>query len=72
MLDVGSGSGYLTACFSRAMQLKHGDANKGLVVGIEHQAELVKRGIDHVKMDDPSLLESGRIMFIGNYNFLDC
>lgn len=64
MLDVGSGSGYLTACFSRAITSKVGE-NDALVVGIEHQPELVKRGIDNISSDDPSLIESGKVLIVG-------
>lgn len=51
VLDVGSGSGYLTACFARAV------GPTGLVVGVEHQPALVKLGRDNITKDDPSLLE---------------
>lgn len=64
VLDVGSGSGYLTACFSRAISSKEG-VNNSLVVGIEHQPELVKRGIDNISKDDASLLDSGRVIIVG-------
>lgn len=64
VLDVGSGSGYLTACFARAVTRKNG-SDAGLVVGIENQPPLVKLGIKNVMADDPSLIESGRVMIIG-------
>lgn len=63
-MDVGSGSGYLTACFTRAIAAKEG-ANNALVVGIEHQPELVKRGIDNINKDDATLLESGKVVIVG-------
>ncbi|KAG4066928.1 hypothetical protein HA402_007676 [Bradysia odoriphaga] len=63
VLDVGSGSGYLTACFARAIPLKAG-TNNALVVGIEHQPELVKMGIDNISKDDCSLLESGKVLIV--------
>ena len=55
-LDVGSGSGYLTACFARMM------GESGLSVGIEHIGELVNKSIENVSNDDPSLIESGRVV----------
>lgn len=64
VLDVGSGSGYLTACFARAITSKEG-ANTALVVGIEHQPELVKKGIDNINKDDSSLLEAGKVLIVG-------
>lgn len=64
VLDVGSGSGYLTACFARAVTRKNG-SGAGLVVGIENQPPLVKLGIKNVMTDDPSLIESGQVVIIG-------
>ncbi|XP_037550841.1 l-isoaspartyl protein carboxyl methyltransferase, like isoform X3 [Nematolebias whitei] len=57
-LDVGSGSGYLTACFARMT------GPSGRVVGIEHIDELVQMSIKNVQADDPELLSSGRVRFI--------
>lgn len=58
VLDVGSGSGYLTACFARHI------GSDGVVVGVEHQPQLVKLGTENIRKDDPSLLDSGRIKLI--------
>lgn len=58
VLDVGSGSGYLTACFARMV------GNTGKVVGIEHIDHLVNTAIQNVEQDDPALLGSGRIKFV--------
>uniref|UniRef100_A0A3Q3JC13 Protein-L-isoaspartate O-methyltransferase n=1 Tax=Monopterus albus TaxID=43700 RepID=A0A3Q3JC13_MONAL len=57
-LDVGSGSGYLTACFAKMT------GPSGRVVGIEHIDELVQMSIKNVQADDPELLSSGRIRFV--------
>ncbi|XP_053700753.1 l-isoaspartyl protein carboxyl methyltransferase, like [Synchiropus splendidus] len=57
-LDVGSGSGYLTACFARMT------GPTGRVVGVEHIGKLVQRSIRNVEADDPELLSSGRIKFV--------
>ncbi|XP_030630806.1 l-isoaspartyl protein carboxyl methyltransferase, like [Chanos chanos] len=57
-LDVGSGSGYLTACFARMV------GPSGKVVGIEHIDELVQRSLRNVQADDPELLSSGRIKLV--------
>nr|XP_025036414.1 protein-L-isoaspartate(D-aspartate) O-methyltransferase [Pelodiscus sinensis] len=57
-LDVGSGSGILTACFSRMV------GPQGQVVGIDHIKELVDDSINNVKKDDPTLLSSGRVKLI--------
>uniref|UniRef100_A0A8C9F511 Protein-L-isoaspartate(D-aspartate) O-methyltransferase n=1 Tax=Pavo cristatus TaxID=9049 RepID=A0A8C9F511_PAVCR len=63
-LDVGSGSGILTACFSRMV------GPKGQVVGIDHIKELVDDSINNVKKDDPTLLSSGRVKLIGEHQTL--
>uniref|UniRef100_A0ACB8GBX9 Protein-L-isoaspartate(D-aspartate) O-methyltransferase n=2 Tax=Sphaerodactylus townsendi TaxID=933632 RepID=A0ACB8GBX9_9SAUR len=57
-LDVGSGSGILTACFARMV------GPKGQVVGIDHIKELVDDSINNVRKDDPSLQSSGRVKLV--------
>ncbi|XP_044024279.1 protein-L-isoaspartate(D-aspartate) O-methyltransferase isoform X1 [Siniperca chuatsi] len=57
-LDVGSGSGILSACFARMV------GPKGKVIGIDHIKELVDDSITNVKKDDPSLITSGRVKLI--------
>ncbi|XP_018565147.1 protein-L-isoaspartate(D-aspartate) O-methyltransferase isoform X2 [Anoplophora glabripennis] len=60
-LDVGSGSGYLTACM--AMML----GEKGIAVGIDHIPELVEVSKQNILKDHPELLESGRVqLFAGD------
>lgn len=54
VLDVGSGSGYLTACFAR--MIEHGQ-----VIGVEHQPSLAQLGRENIRRDDASLLDSGRV-----------
>jgi len=55
-LDIGSGSGYLTAC----MAIMVGE--KGKAVGIDHISELVTKSIENVKKDNPDLLDSQRVI----------
>lgn len=57
-LDVGSGSGILTACFARMV------GQNGKVIGIDHIKELVDDSINNVKKDDPMLLTSGRVRLV--------
>ncbi|NWX48942.1 PIMT methyltransferase, partial [Steatornis caripensis] len=57
-LDVGSGSGYLTACFARMM------GPTGKAVGVEHIKELVHESVRNVQEDDPTLLSSGRVKLV--------
>eukprot|EP00898_Chlorokybus_atmophyticus_P000387 jgi/Chlat1/1349/Chrsp119S01771 len=69
-LDVGSGSGYLTAI----MALMVGE--QGVAVGIEHIPELVQSAIQAVKKTPAaSLLESGALKFLvgdGRQGYPDC
>ncbi|KAI3653741.1 hypothetical protein MP228_001688 [Amoeboaphelidium protococcarum] len=58
VLDVGSGSGYLSACFARVI------GPTGHVVGIDHVPSLVDQSIENVRRDDATLIESGRLQLI--------
>jgi len=55
VLDVGSGSGYLTACLARMV------GKEGKVIGIDVIEPLVKWSKDNVRNDDPQLLDTGCI-----------
>lgn len=62
VLDVGSGSGYLTVCFARYI---HKSENAtGFVVGIEHHPKLVELGRNNIKADDETLLDTGKVILI--------
>lgn len=66
VLDVGSGSGYLTACFARMI------GGSGQVVGVEHQPSLVKLGVKNIRKDEAALIDSGRIKIIEGDGRLGC
>jgi protein-L-isoaspartate(D-aspartate) O-methyltransferase len=53
VLDVGSGSGYLTACMARLVQ------PGGKVIGIEHISELVQLSIKNISKNGRSLFDDG-------------
>jgi len=55
ILDVGSGSGYLGACFARL------SGKDGRVIGIDVIPELVDWSIQNMNKDDPELLKSGKV-----------
>eukprot|EP00288_Rhodomonas_lens_P017148 CAMPEP_0177700968 /NCGR_PEP_ID=MMETSP0484_2-20121128/6370_1 /TAXON_ID=354590 /ORGANISM="Rhodomonas lens, Strain RHODO" /LENGTH=216 /DNA_ID=CAMNT_0019212189 /DNA_START=43 /DNA_END=690 /DNA_ORIENTATION=+ len=58
-LDVGSGSGYLTACMALMVGVQ------GLAVGIEHVPDLVTKSLENFKKDGKnSLLESGNLRVV--------
>lgn len=59
VLDVGSGSGYLTSCIA------HMIGPKGNVYGIDHVKELVQQSESNIKRDCDDLLISGRIKLLG-------
>jgi protein-L-isoaspartate(D-aspartate) O-methyltransferase len=56
VLDVGSGSGYLTAVFAHMVQ------PNGHVVGIEHIKELCDYSLQNIKTDNPYLLKNAEIV----------
>lgn len=64
-LDVGSGSGYLSACLARANRMAGDKSNDKIVVGIEHQPDLVELGIKNVNADDPNLIGNGELVIVG-------
>lgn len=66
ILDVGSGSGYLTACFARFVKNK-GHHQDTKIIGIEHQANLVALSKENLNKDDTSFLESGYVMIVREY-----
>jgi len=53
VLDVGSGSGYLSACFAAMV------GEKGKVIGIDRVRELVRWSKENVMNDNPQFLEKG-------------
>jgi len=57
-LDVGSGSGYLTACMAMMV------GPTGKAVGIENISKLVKMSIENVRSGNPDLLESNRMKLV--------
>lgn len=63
ILDVGSGSGYLTACFYRYIQAQK-DNDHTLVVGIEHQPDLVSTSKSNLNNDDDKMLKSGKLIIV--------
>jgi len=56
VLDVGSGSGYLSACFSRMV------GKEGKVIGIDVVESLVEKAKQNMNKDEPSLLAEGRVV----------
>ena len=58
ILDVGSGSGYLTVALSKMTN------DTGLVVGVEHIPELYNFGLQNVKKHHADLLKNKKIIFV--------
>lgn len=63
-LDVGSGSGYLTAC----MAVMVGET--GRVIGVEHMPDLVELSKQNIRKGNAHLLDSGRLKIFGVYHLL--
>jgi len=63
VLDVGSGSGYLTACFASIL-VDSFPNDSGLVIGIDILPELVEYSISCTKKGNPNLMApSGPVLF---------
>ena len=61
VLDVGSGSGYLCACFSVMME------GEGKIVGIDHIDSLVETSIENLNKNFSEEMKSGHIeMIVGD------
>lgn len=64
VLDVGSGSGYLTAIFHRLVSPEN-DNSGGKVVGIDHVPQLVEWSVSNLKRDGlGQALDDGKIEMI--------
>ena len=61
VLDVGSGSGYLSLCFT---ELIGPSAGGGKVVGVEHIPELVEQSVINVRKHHAEAINSGRLCFV--------
>ena len=60
-LDIGCGSGYLTACMGLLV------APKGKAIGIDHIQELVDFSKRNIQQDQPDLLRDGVVEFVGEF-----
>eukprot|EP00047_Mylnosiga_fluctuans_P017858 m.64934 g.64934 ORF g.64934 m.64934 type:complete len:262 (-) comp7295_c2_seq1:249-1034(-) len=58
VLDVGSGSGYLCACFHKLV------GNEGIVVGIDHVPALVQASIANMRKHHGGALDDGSIRLV--------
>ena len=58
VLDVGFGSGYLTAAMSKMMN------DKGTVIGIEHIKELYNFGLNNICKHHKNLIDSQKIILV--------
>lgn len=58
-LDVGSGSGYLSACMAFMV------GPRGRVIGIDHIPELIEISTKNVSEDCPHFIKEERVKFVG-------
>merc|ERR1712141_466243 len=66
VLDIGSGSGYLTACFAVMA------GSNAKVIGIDHIQELVDWSEKNIRKNNSNLIDSGRIKLVvgdGHFGF---
>ncbi|KAF9198097.1 hypothetical protein BGZ49_001191, partial [Haplosporangium sp. Z 27] len=57
VLDIGSGSGYLTVCMAQMV------GPQGRVVGVEHIPELVELATENTLKDHPEYMQEGRVAY---------
>lgn len=60
VLDVGCGSGYLTACFAKMV------GKQGRVIGMEHLQGLVDLSINNIQKSNGDMLESNVKIVLGD------
>ena len=60
ILDVGSGSGYLTAALSKMIN------DTGVVVGIEHIDDLYKKSIENISKHHKNLLDDKKVILLND------
>ena len=58
LLDIGSGSAYLTVCLSKLIK------DQGTVIGIEHIPELYQKGENNIKKHHKNLLDEKKIILL--------
>ncbi|CAF0851449.1 unnamed protein product [Adineta steineri] len=58
VLDVGSGSGYLTVCMARLVQ------PNGKAIGIEHISQLVDLSLKNIAKNNQSLIDNGTLEIV--------
>jgi len=58
VLDIGSGSGFLTACFANLVR------PNGKVIGVDHIPELIQLSESNVRKHHSELLDSGILEFV--------
>ena len=66
ILDIGSGSGYLTCALSAMTNYK------GFVVGVEHIQELINKSINNIRKNHGDLLDNKKIIFVNSDGRLGC
>ncbi|XP_003746908.1 protein-L-isoaspartate(D-aspartate) O-methyltransferase [Galendromus occidentalis] len=60
-LDIGSGSGYLTACMAAMV------GPRGRAIGVDHIPQLVEMSVKNVKKKNKKMLETGQLqLFVGD------
>jgi len=66
VLDVGSGSGYFSACLARLV------GSQGKIIGLEMLQQLIDFSSQNINNDDPNLLKYGTIELIVGDGWKGC
>lgn len=65
VLDVGSGSGYTAAIFNHLVHSQSSSSAPGLVVGIDHMADLVSWSVENLRKDGlGTAIDNGEIQMV--------
>ncbi|KAG5668421.1 hypothetical protein PVAND_016361 [Polypedilum vanderplanki] len=67
ILDIGCGSGCLTACLARLIDAKAAEKNveaTGVVVAMDSHPKLIEFAIGNINLDGPTLIASGRVRVV--------
>nr|BAN67560.1 protein L-isoaspartyl methyltransferase [Polypedilum vanderplanki] len=67
IMDLGAGSGYLTACFAKLIEMKAKELKvkpSGRVIGIDIQDNVLRLAQDNIRKDDTNLIKKRRIIML--------
>ncbi|KAG5668420.1 hypothetical protein PVAND_016360 [Polypedilum vanderplanki] len=75
ILDIGCGTGYLTACFARLIQAKAREnltAATGTVYAVDYHPKLIEFAVESLNLDDQKLIKNGRVKIFQSGSIKAC